>query len=148
MCTSYSSYTGRGLRNAPFESCNNHDCGRLTPTDGTCSTDKDETYRADIKIYHICTDIWNIPINDHGNEGIKPLNTMFMEKNIDVFEVTYEELVQFVQEGNIDMNEFILLQDELAGEYENWKLKHSYSGTSEQAIRFLKEYEERLYINF
>lgn len=148
MGTGYSSYTGRRLRNAPFEPCNNHDCGRLPPVDGACSTDKDETYRAYIKIYRICTDIWDIPINNHGNEGIKPLNTMLMEKNIDVFDITYEELVQFVQEGYINMNEFVLLQDKLVGEYGVWKQKHGYEGTSEQAMQFLNEYEERLYTDF
>lgn len=71
-----------------------------------------------------------------------------MKENTDMFDITYEELVRFVQKGDIDMNEFVLLQDELVGEYENWKLKHGYSGTSEQAIRFLKKYEERLYTNF
>ena len=73
---------------------------------------------------------------------------MLMEKNTDLFEVTYEDLVQLVQEGNMDMNEFVLVQDDLVEEYKNWKLKHGCSGTSEQAKQFLIEYEEGLYTDF
>lgn len=70
-----------------------------------------------------------------------------MKGNTDIFDITYEDLVQFVQEYNINMNEFVLVQEELAEEYESWKQRYGYSGTPEQAMFFLDEYEEHLYIN-
>lgn len=60
--------------------------------------------------------------------------------------MTNEEFADFVQKGNIGMNEFVLLQNELAGEHEDQK--HGYLGTSELAMQFLMEYEERLYTDF
>lgn len=62
--------------------------------------------------------------------------------------MTYKEFADFVQEGNIGMNEFVLLQKELAGEHEDQKQKHGYLGTSELAMQFLMEYEERFSTDF
>lgn len=70
-----------------------------------------------------------------------------MKENSDIFDITYEDLVQLVQEYNIDMNEFVLVQEELAEEYKSWKQRFGSSGTPEQAMLFLDKYEEHLYIN-
>lgn len=60
-------------------------------------------------------------------------------------ELTYEDMVQFLQDGLVDLDEFVRCTED-SDEYECWLKEHGYTGIEREASEYLAEKEAMLYL--